>query len=172
MVPVALAWALLVGVACGPDTAERGVAPPGEHRVACERTPECGTGEICRDGWCRVACRTSQDCAAHEPVCNEELGYCASCEVDEDCEATESCFEGDCEFVCRIDVDCGERAYCDAALGRCEARDCATNADCAAGATCERTGCAPGDPTRPDVGGDVDDERVCVPGSTGMLRAS
>ncbi|MFV8753515.1 MYXO-CTERM sorting domain-containing protein [Nannocystaceae bacterium ST9] len=83
------AWALHPGssAACTPVDAD-----------VCAEDAECGPGNVCRFGTCRVACDGGMDCGGEE-VC--AYGGCA-CDEDSDCGAG-LCITGECHDNCSVD---------------------------------------------------------------------
>jgi len=127
-----------------PDTASEDATISDK---SCESNLDCAGGEVCRGQVCRVACASSEDCAASAPACDGAAGYCVACITAEDCGANGACTDRACTFYCREDAACSTDSYCDLATGACAQRECEVAADCSGGYRCERFQYQPIDPT-------------------------
>lgn len=121
--------------------------------TACEGNLECQGGEVCREGECREACTTNDDCDhTFYQACSTSLGYCVRCTSNSDCANDEICEDNLCEAGCAGDGDCrGGQAcrerrcvsldpiVCEAGTVRCQGR---TIVRCSAdGTQAEETSC-------------------------------
>jgi hypothetical protein len=79
-------------------------------------TPQCLSGQRCRDGHCTVQCASQGDCKEGQ---NCRIGLCQrttkdlrQCYDNRDCTWPDTCFYGQCvtradAFRCNTDIDCG-----------------------------------------------------------------
>jgi len=112
------------------------------HCVECVQGADCGAGEGCNflTSACAPVCFTWEQCPAHLPFCESDLGVCVECVVDSQC-GSDVCLYGQCvecrsAFDCPLDApvcdtasrcvpctgmfQCGQFRYCDIPTGRCE----------------------------------------------------
>lgn len=93
------------------------VRGPGEQ---CVFNGDCVEGLVCAGRRCRMACRTSRDCAAGTRCtgANDGLHGCVpdaepgTCRLSSDCAEGEVCQAGSCLKVCRADPDCPSALRC------------------------------------------------------------
>ncbi len=107
----------------------------------------CPNGDVCVTGRCKPPCGSDADCTAPE-VCGDG-GKCrvpGSCEVRSDCPAPETYCDretGRCADGCQEDLDCQDAAKM-CRDGRCVAKGCTANYQCAFGQVCDAAGaCVP-----------------------------
>ena len=129
-------FGLLLLVACG----------GGEPEVPddCVNGDPCDPGQVCVDGTCRVADRTSSEVCPFGQYCDTSAFTCVDgCEADEDCLAEEECSGGTCSprECLETQRDCPMLSFCED--GSCEGVStqdwcgpCASNDDCNDGFAC------------------------------------
>lgn len=123
----------------GTDAGEPDAGP-----APCDDNLDCRGGELCRDGFCREACRTAADCdEAGLPICGPD-GFCVGCVADTDCGQAEICDANVCTLFCRADGDCGEGYACEPVSGECIEIECFSSGDCGAGEYCIDGACIDG----------------------------
>ena len=166
-------WALmavftvaLVG-ACGSDKPPAAPGVDAGPVTSCASNADCGGGQICRGGLCRVSCTASADCDSSLPVCDSTAGYCVECSAVADCATNEACTDHVCTFYCRADSACESTEYCVTATGACATKECTTTGDCAGGFRCDHFVCVPIDPIVCDAS-----TQVCNTDSTAVLSCN
>ncbi len=166
-------WALmavftvaLVG-ACGSDKPPAAPGVDAGPVTSCASNADCGGGQICRGGLCRVSCTASADCDSSLPVCDSTAGYCVECSAVADCATNEACTDHVCTFYCRADSACESTEYCVTATGACATKECTTTGDCAGGFRCDHFVCVPIDPIVCDAS-----TQACNTDSTAVLSCN
>ena len=138
--------------ACGGDDSEAGLNSKdtnslefidGAGGISCTNNTQCDGGQVCRDGWCRIACADSNECAAPVAVCDNVLGFCVECVTSDDCPESERCDQRACAFYCTEHEHCGTGTHCDTTTGSCVPNECQTNAECQGGFRCSEFACVP-----------------------------
>jgi hypothetical protein len=90
---------------------------------------QCVCEKTCTDHACVAKtnshCATSLDCAGGTCL----NGHCGECSKDTDCGKDYICESNQCQLGCLHDEACGSLSSCKA--GRCEARGCESNRECA-----------------------------------------
>ena len=125
------------------DAGDDATADTGPVLTACEDNTDCAGGEVCREGFCRQSCASSDDCTGELPACDTALGYCVGCVTDDDCGDNAVCEDAACTFFCETDLACAADEFCDVPTGVCLDRECASAADCSGGFTCDDYRCVP-----------------------------
>ncbi len=116
----------------------------------CDLTSECEAPLVCRIGRCRRECATVRDCSIGA-LCapdNEGLGACTlpeeeTCVLDSDCPSPLVCAPSGCTNECATDADCTAGALCDPDTGRCidpVESSCVLDSDCAPPLVCAPDG--------------------------------
>jgi hypothetical protein len=78
-----------------------------------------------------TSCKTSDDCSASMPVCDEKSGTCVACLFDSQCASDQRCSDQHCETKvgCKNSLDCnGNLPICDTTTNNCE--QCINDTDC------------------------------------------
>ncbi|MBI5490610.1 MAG: hypothetical protein HY905_24970 [Deltaproteobacteria bacterium] len=127
-------------VPSSPEGGAAGGLCVASEAAVCEADGDCGDGERCLCGLCRVVrCETSSRCADGES-CIVALGRCARrCDPAEPrgCREGFSCSLGGCVADCRGDADCAHGETCNEGSGHCTAVPCGGDSDCPDGGRCE-----------------------------------
>ncbi len=137
-------------------------ADGGTDLLPCTDNLDCRGGEVCRDGFCREACREGDVCSVDGQICDPELGYCIDpeCADDGDCAGGFVCDTGAC-----VPID---PVVCDAGTSRCDGSDLI---ECNRDGTRETTTtCGEGTLCIDDGEGDAECAAVvCAPNEVGCL---
>jgi Cys-rich repeat protein len=103
----------------------------------CQFDHQCGLSGRCADGACQASCATNSDCGTGQ-VCTQ--GYCVTpstsggqCLFNADCGAGRTCINGYCHPACQADTDCPAHDRCVANICQPDTGphpQCRSNGDC------------------------------------------
>ena len=139
----ASAACLVMALALGACTTE-----PLSLGQGCDLTSDCDAPLVCRIGKCRIECINARDCAAGLNCIydDQKLGSCqlpdeARCALNSDCTSPLVCAMGTCTNACATDEDCAPGATCDSVDGVPSCVDhggkpCIYSSDCPMGNVC------------------------------------
>lgn len=167
------ALAVLVVVGCGggkDGPQDAATTTDGSSEIVldpCTSNRDCAGGEVCREGFCRVACEDAAECSAPLTLCDDTRGYCVECIDDDDCTTHASCEASFCTFFCRDDTACAADEYCIRDSGTCAERECESARECDGGFRCEGYVCVPIDDLVCEA-----DEEACSEDATSALRCN
>ena len=114
----------------------------------CDLPSDCDAPLVCRIGKCRIECINARDCAAGLNCIydDQKLGSCqlpdeARCALNSDCTSPLVCAMGTCTNACATDEDCAPGATCDSVDGVPSCVDhggkpCIYSSDCPMGNVC------------------------------------
>jgi len=157
LLPLALAFGLLMASGCGDDDSAADPAPQGDLGPPCEGDDECAAGQRCHLGHCRPA--DEVDAGPEADLGPADLGRDSGPDQPDLGPGTDVRPDPDEGGPAVCDPPCPGNQTCDEQLGYCvEADPCESNEDCHGDRLCHEGSCT--DPCGP---ADCPQGRVCSP---------